>query len=89
MTSSKWDRPGSRKGMVSARYDKGMGRSEHLDILIGFVGFVVVVCLVITVIAEVQGKSAWLEVGVLLLFLLPLGALIRLRKKLGEQPPPD
>ena len=89
MTASKRDRPGSRKGMVSTRNPNGLGRAEHLDMLIGFVGFVVFVCFIVAVVAEVRGKSAWLEVGVLVLFLVPLGALARLRQKMGQEQPPD
>jgi hypothetical protein len=54
-----------------------IARRQRLEVLIGFTGFFAVIAFVSTVVAELQGKAALLEVVVLLFFLLLLGLTIR------------
>ena len=55
-------------------------RAQRLEMLIGILGFFTAVALVVTVIAEFQGKPALREAVVLLVFVVLLGLAIRLRR---------
>lgn len=54
-----------------------IARRQRLEVLIGFTGFFTVIAFVSAVVAELKGQAAFLEVVVLLFFLLVLGLTIR------------
>jgi len=61
---------------------KKVRSGEDFDILIGFLGFWVLILLSITLFLEVTGKSALLPAMILLVAVLAVWGMIRLRRRL-------
>jgi hypothetical protein len=60
-----------------------VARRQRLEVVIGFTSFFAVIALVSAVVAEVQGKAAFLEAIVLLFFVVILWLTIRSWRRSG------
>lgn len=54
-------------------------RAQRLEMLAGILAFFTLMALIQAIVLEVRGESAWLAVGVLLLFAVPLWIVVRKR----------
>lgn len=68
---------------ISRNYSRmnATARRQRLELLIGIFGFFTAVAFVITLVAEVQGKSALKEAAVLALFVLLTFSAVRAWKR--------
>ena len=57
-------------------------RAQRLEMVAGILGVFTLMALIQAIVAEVRGHHAFVEVGILLLFALPFGYVVRKRMQM-------